>query len=51
MPVVKTLGEQQLFTEKQLKSLDQTKETRKYAIPLEIDIYGDYSSFFASIYI
>ena len=41
MPVVKTLGEQQLFTEKQLKSLDQIQETRKYVIPLEIDIYGD----------
>lgn len=41
MPVIKTLGEQQLFTEKQLKKVDKTTETRKYAIPLEIDIYGD----------
>lgn len=40
MPAV-NLGEQQLFTEKQLKSLDQIQETCKYAIPLEIDIYGD----------
>ena len=41
MSAIKTFGEEQLFTEKQLKSLSQTKETRKYAIPLEIDIYGD----------
>ena len=41
MPVVKTLGEQEMFTNKQLKSLDQIQETRKYVIPLEIDIYGD----------
>ena len=41
MPAIKTLGEEQLFTEKQLKKIAKTKETRKYAIPLEIDIYGD----------
>lgn len=41
MPVVKTFGEQQLFSEKDLKAIDKTTVTRKYAVPLEVDIYGD----------
>ena len=41
MPVVKTFGEQPLFSEKDLKSIEKTTVTRKYAVPLEVDIYGD----------
>jgi len=41
MPVVKTFGEQPLFGEKDLKSIEKTTETVKYAVPLEVDIYGD----------
>lgn len=41
MPVIKTLGEQELLNQKDLKNLSKITETRKYAIPLEVDIYGD----------
>lgn len=41
MPVVKTFGEQPLFSEKDLKAIDKTTATVKYAVPLEVDIYGD----------
>lgn len=41
MPVVKTFGEQPLFNEKDLKSIGKTTVTLKYAVPLEVDIYGD----------
>ena len=40
MTTIKTFGEQEVFTTKELKNLQTTEETRKYAIPLEIDIYG-----------
>ena len=40
MATIKTFGEQEVFTTKELKNLQTTEETRKYAIPLEIDIYG-----------
>ena len=41
MATIKTFGEQEVFTAKELKNLQTTEETRKYAIPLEVDIYGD----------
>ena len=41
MATIKTFGEQEVFTAKELKKLQTINETRKYAIPLEIDIYGD----------
>lgn len=41
MATIKTFGEQEVFTAKDLKKLQTTEETRKYAIPLEIDIYGN----------
>ena len=41
MATIKTFGEQEVFTTKELKNLQITEETRKYAIPLEVDIYGD----------
>ena len=41
MPTIKAFGEQEIFTAKELKKLQTTEETCKYAIPLEIDIYGN----------
>jgi len=41
MPAIKTFGEKELFTKKQLKHLEKTTSTKKYIIPLEITIYGD----------
>lgn len=41
MPTIKSFGEQEVFTTKELKKLQTTEESRKYAIPLEIDIYGN----------
>lgn len=41
MPVVKTFGEQPLFSENDLKVIEKTTETVKYVVPFEVDIYGD----------
>ena len=41
MPAIKTFGEHEVFSAEELKKLQTTGETRKYAIPLEIDIYGN----------
>ena len=41
MLAIKTFGEQEVFTTKELKKLQTTEETYKYAIPLEINIYGN----------
>jgi len=40
MPAIKTFGEQPLFSENVLKSIEKTTVTMKYAVPLEVDIYG-----------
>lgn len=41
MPAIKSFGEHEVFSAEELKKLQTTGETRKYAIPLEIDIYGN----------
>ena len=41
MPAIKSFGEHDVFSAEELKKLQTTGETRKYAIPLEIDIYGN----------
>jgi len=41
MPAIKSFGEHEVFSAEELKKLQTTEETRKYAIPLEIDIYGN----------
>ncbi len=35
MTTIKSFGEQEVFTAKELKKLQMTEETCKYAIPLE----------------
>lgn len=41
MATIKTFGEQDVFGLKGIKGLQTINETRKYVIPLEIDIYGN----------
>ena len=41
MPRIERLGEMELVKENDMHKIPVVNETRKYAIPLEIDIYGD----------
>ena len=41
MSAIKSFGEHEVFSAEELKKLQTIEETRKYAIPLEIDIYGN----------
>lgn len=41
MTAIKSFGEHDVFSAEELKKLQTIGETRKYAIPLDIDIYGN----------